>query len=75
MQKGKKFNFLPTFPKCTTSCTNYFGKCPFLDLCKFQGNPEEHQVQDGFQISQWKPFEISERPDGTFQVGILPGGE
>lgn len=61
-------NFLQAFPKCTTSCTSYFGTCPFLDICKFVNNPEKFDGGDMYDIKQWRPFEITEKLDGSFDI-------
>jgi hypothetical protein len=64
-------SYLAAYPKCTTSCTSYYGSCPYINLCKFVPNPERIEtVPDGFVISNWKPFEIGETPEGTFEVKI-----
>lgn len=73
MRQGRHYNFLPAFPKNTCSCTSFYGCCPYLQLCQFQNNPEEHEIQDGFCESHWKPFEIEENSDGTFKVQIKEG--
>jgi len=65
--------FLATYPKCTTSCTSYYGACPYLDLCKFIPNPEIYKDEEppaGFIKSTWKPFEVDETPEGEFVVKI-----
>ena len=67
-------NFLKTYPKCTTSCTSYYGSCPYLNLCKFVANPEDiEESPDGYVVSNWKPFNITETPEGLFQVHHTPG--
>ena len=68
---SKQEKFLRTFPKCTTSCTSYFGSCPFLDLCKFVPNPEIYAGEEkphGFVTDDWKPFSVDETPEGEFVV-------
>jgi hypothetical protein len=65
---GVKTNFMPAFPKCTTSCTQYFGTCPYLDLCKFWDNPDQHEVPDTMEVKKWEPFLILENHDGTFRI-------
>jgi hypothetical protein len=66
--ESEKLNYLPAFPKCTTSCTQYFGTCPYLDLCKFWDNPEHHTTPDNFIESKWEPFTILEQLDGSLKV-------
>lgn len=69
LRNEKPENFLRTYPKCTTSCTSYYGSCPYLNLCKFVPNPElVETVPDGYVISNWKPFNIAEDVDGKFIV-------
>lgn len=61
--------FLRSYPKCTTSCTSYYGACPYINLCKFVPNPEDIETEpDGFIITNWKPFNIEESPTGEFIV-------
>lgn len=63
--------FLRTFPKCTTSCTSYYGTCPFIDLCKYVPNPEiygKDDIPNGFAKDTWKPFSIEETPSGEFSI-------
>ena len=70
--------FLRTFPKCTTSCTSYYGTCPFLDLCKYIPNPEVYQgdeIPDGFVADTWKPFHIDMAPTGEFLIKPSEHGE
>ena len=70
--------FLKAFPKCTTSCTSYFGKCPYLDLCKYVPNPETYVGEDkpeGFVTDTWKPFNIAETPEGSFEISPCDHGE
>lgn len=63
---SKSDSFLKTFPKCTTSCTSYYGMCPFNNLCKFVPNPESiTDIPDGFVHDSWKPFDITETADGS----------
>ncbi len=65
---------LKTYPKCTTSCTSYYGCCPYINLCKFVPNPELlNEPPDGFVISDWKPFNITEDVDGKFIVHVQHG--
>lgn len=69
IRSSSKQSFLATYPKCTTSCTSYYGSCPYIDLCKFVPNPEViEDCPDGFVISDWKPFNIVEDADGAFVV-------
>jgi len=65
---GERLNHLQAFPKCTTSCTQYFGICPYHDLCQFWSNPEDHTMPDNFQASTWTPFTITEKLDGTLDI-------
>ena len=68
-RQGEKCDYLAAFPKCTTSCTQYYGICPYHTLCQFWGNPEDHtEVPDGFALSTWTPFEITEKLDGNLQI-------
>lgn len=74
LRNQKPEDFLRTYPKCTTSCTSYYGCCPFINLCKFVPNPELiEDVPDGFVISNWKPFNIEEDVDGKFIVKHIHG--
>jgi hypothetical protein len=70
--------FLQAFPKCTTSCTSYYGSCPYLDLCKYVPNPETYKGDDlpnGFIKDTWQAFHIDETPSGEFVVKPLEHGE
>jgi len=69
---GESVGFLPAFPKCTSSCTTYYGLCPYIDLCKFWDDPETKKCPDGFIEDKWEPFHIEEK-DGDFQVQITNG--
>ena len=62
---GDRLDYLPAFPKCTTSCTQYFGTCPYHDLCQFWENPEHKEIPDNMQSATWVPFNITENLDGT----------
>lgn len=73
-ESGCKQNFLPAFPKCTTSCTQYYGTCPYLDLCKYWDDPEKHECPPNMVEKKWQPFEILENLDGTFKVKELEKG-
>lgn len=61
-------DIMKTYPKCTTSCTSYYGMCPYVNLCKFIPNPELVDIPDGFIVSNWKPFSVSETPEGAIVV-------
>lgn len=70
--------FLKAFPKCTTSCTSYYGTCPYLDLCKYVPNPEVYQgeeIPEGFITDTWKPFHIDMAPTGEFLIKPCEHGE
>lgn len=70
--------FLRTFPKCTTSCTSYYGTCPYMDLCKFIPNPEVYasdEIPEGFITDNWRPFDISVTAEGTFEVKPCEHGD
>lgn len=70
--------FLRSFPKCTTSCTSYYGTCPYLDLCKFVPNPEVYngaELPHGFTVDNWRPFDISITAEGTFEAKPCEHGE
>lgn len=64
----ERLNYLPAFPKCTTSCTQYFGTCPYHELCRFWDNPDHHVIPDNFVERKWEPFNILEQPDGSIKV-------
>lgn len=51
--------YMPAFPKNTTSCTNY-GGCPYLDMCKMWSNPYEHDDPPGYNVQKWEPFDALE---------------
>lgn len=68
LESGERLTYLPAFPKCTTSCTQYFGTCPYLDLCKFWDNPAHHACPDNFEEKKWEPFTILEQLDGSIKV-------
>ena len=69
LRKQKPERFLRAYPKCTTSCTSYYGSCPYMNLCKFVPNPEViEDCPDGYVITNWKPFEVGETPDGEIVV-------
>jgi hypothetical protein len=63
-----EYDYLPAFPKNTTSCTNY-GGCPFLDLCKMWSNPINHDDPAGFKIEKWEPFDALEFGKAKGKVG------
>jgi hypothetical protein len=67
-ESPKRIDYLPSFPKCTTSCTQYFGTCPYIDLCKFWDNPDHHECPDHMVIRKWEPFTILEDHTGAFKV-------
>lgn len=70
--------FLKAFPKCTTSCTSYYGTCPYMDLCKFVPNPEVYEGTDlpsGFQVDTWRPFDIAITPEGAFEAKPCEHGD
>lgn len=69
VKSGNGSNFLRSFPKCTTSCTSYYGSCPYLNLCKFVTNPDLiSEPPMGYIESEWKPFLISETIEGKFEI-------
>lgn len=71
---SKKDSCLRCFPKNTSRCTEYYGTCPYLELCKFQDNPDLYPIQElVYQEHKWQPFEISEQADGSFKVEIKEG--
>ena len=75
---GDTEKFLHTFPKCTTSCTSYYGTCPYMDLCKFVPNPEVYENSDmpeGFIEDNWKPFNINMTPEGMFEISPCEHGD
>ena len=80
-QSSEKDTFLRTFPKCTTSCTSYYGSCPYLDLCKYVPNPEvydhkdEQDIPNGYTKDTWQAFAIEESPTGEFTAKPHIGGE
>lgn len=68
-------DILRSYPKCTTSCTSYYGSCPYINICKFIPNPETiGEAPDGFCVSNWKPFDVSETPEGAIIVTGTPHG-
>lgn len=68
-------SIMRTYPKCTTSCTSYYGQCPYINLCKFVPNPEQIETApEGFIISDWRPFDVSETPEGEIIVKGVPHG-
>lgn len=69
---AKKDHVMKSFPKCTTSCTSYYGMCPYVNLCKFIVNPEDIEgIPDGFDTDTWQPFEVGETPEGEIIVKAL----
>lgn len=76
----KTDTFLRAFPKCTTSCTSYYGSCPYLDLCKYVPNPEiyphtdEQEIPNGYTKDTWQAFSIEESASGEF-LATPHGGE
>jgi hypothetical protein len=67
-------NCLRCFPKNTSRCTEYFGVCPYLELCKFQDNPDLYPIQElSFQEHKWQPFDIFETSSGEFKVEVKEG--
>lgn len=49
--------FLSTFPKNTSSCSDY-GGCPYAVLCKSLSNPaQQGETPQGFLKDHWSPFE------------------
>ena len=74
----KESRFLRAFPKCTTSCTSYYGMCPYVDLCKYVPNPESYKgddVPEGFALDTWRPFDIAMTPEGSFEVKPCDHGD
>lgn len=74
---GEAQDTLRTFPKCTTSCTSYYGQCPYLDLCKYT-NPEQYkgdEIPNGFIKDTWQPFHIDESLTGEFIIKPHERGE
>jgi hypothetical protein len=45
------------FPRCLSSCIQYFRRCEFYDLCRFVQNPLRwvKKVQPGFKQEWWRP--------------------
>jgi hypothetical protein len=73
---GKRDTILKCFRQNTSRCTEYFGVCPYLDLCKFQDNPDSYPIQDElFTEHKWQPFNIEELVTGEFKIEIKEGGE
>lgn len=70
---SNRIDFLPAFPKCTSSCTTYYGCCPYIDLCKFWANPEEEECPVGFIEHKWTPFDI-QITGGEYKV-VITGGD
>lgn len=64
----KRLDYLPAFPKCTTSCTQYYGTCPYHDLCKYFDNPEHKSIPDHMQDAVWVPFNITEDLEGKLTI-------
>jgi hypothetical protein len=76
--QAHKETTLRTFPKCTTSCTSYYGSCPYLDLCKYVPNPESYtgdDIPNGYVIDTWQAFHIEETPSGEFVIKPHERGE
>lgn len=63
-----EMEYMPAFPKNTTSCTNY-GGCPYLDLCKMWSNPESQDNPPGYSVHKWEPFDVLELEKNTPKVG------
>lgn len=64
--------YLNCFPKKTGNCFSYNKPCAYIDFCKGVANPvaelEEYGVPAGFEIDEWKPFEVNhlrELTDGS----------
>lgn len=73
-KEGYGANYLRCFPKNTCRCTEYYGVCPYLDLCKFQDNPDIYPLQElVYEEHKWQPFDIFETKDGEFKVEIRDG--
>ena len=68
----KPLDYMAAFPKCTTSCTQYYGLCPYHDFCRFFDNPDTHEIPDTMVVSTWTPFDISENLDGTLKIEMHP---
>lgn len=68
----KRLDYLAAFPKCTTSCTQYYGICPYHDICQFVDNPEGREIPDSMAISTWTPFSITENLDQTLKIEMHP---
>lgn len=61
-----------SFPKNTTSCTDYFG-CPYLDFCTMWPNPLRRTDQPpiGMQVNHWDPREKKKSAKAVIQEGKI----
>lgn len=51
-------SFLPAFPRKTEQCIGKYGRCPFLDLCRSDANPERwDDPPAGWKVEKWEPFD------------------
>lgn len=51
--------FLKTYDQNTKQCYNKYGKCGFIDICRFVANPAERdEPPGGFIEEKWEPFDI-----------------
>jgi len=71
---GSRDTCLRCFPKNTSRCTEYYGTCPYLELCKFQDNPDLYPIQElVYHEHKWTPFNIDETATGEFKVEVVEG--
>lgn len=50
--------FMSAFPQRTGQCVGKYGRCPFLDLCRSDANPERWEDPPaGWKVEKWSPFD------------------
>lgn len=73
-KSGERSTILRCFPKNPSRCTEYYGVCPYLELCKFQDNPDHYPIQEElFTEHRWQPFGIEETATGEFKIEVKEG--
>lgn len=55
--RAAEMPYLPAFPKRTEHCVGKYGRCEYLDFCKYgKANPLQMEIPPGWVIEKWDPF-------------------
>lgn len=57
-QPLEDLDYMPAFPKNTSSCIRFNTTCTYMDLCKMWSNPMRHGEAPGYAIEKWEPFDV-----------------